>query len=105
MSTEVKAAFDQRMLIVALGNILPMKKLTEKITGSVKYRRIARSIAEIGIIEPLVVARPTEQGPFMLLDGHVRLAILKELGETEARCLLASDDEGFTYNRRVNRLA
>ncbi len=28
----------------------------------------------------------------------------KELGETEADCIIASDDESFTYNARVNRL-
>jgi ParB-like chromosome segregation protein Spo0J len=41
----------------------------------------------------------------MLLDGHVRLAILKDLGQAETRCLVAADDEAFTYNKRVNRLA
>ncbi len=33
-----------------------------------------------------------------------RLVALRELGETEADCIIASDDESFTYNARVNRL-
>lgn len=80
-------------------------RATDQIIRSVKYRRIARSVAEVGVIEPLVVARPKAPGAWMLLDGHVRLEILKDLGETETRCLVADDDEAFTYNRRVNRLA
>src|SRR5262245_19562275 len=28
-----------------------------------------------------------------------------EMGQTEAECILAKDDEAFTYNKRVNRLA
>ena len=42
---------------------------------------------------------------FTLLDGHVRLSILKEQGALDARCIIADDDEAFTYNKRVNRLA
>lgn len=72
---------------------------------SFKYKRIAQSVAKVGIIEPLVVVRSPGGGPYMLLDGHVRHAILRDLGERETRCLLASDDEAFTYNKRVNRLA
>lgn len=82
-----------------------MRKLADKVRSSVKYRRIAHSIGEVGVIEPLVVVRSPGGGPLMLLDGHVRLAILKELDQRETRCLVARDDEAFTYNKRVNRLA
>lgn len=101
----MKAAFETRLVSLPIADILPLRRLTDQIIGSVKYRRIARSVAEVGVIEPLVVARPKAPGAWMLLDGHVRLAILKDLGEIEARCLVADDDEAFTYNRRVNRLA
>jgi hypothetical protein len=40
-----------------------------------------------------------------LLDGHARLAALKALGHTSAPCLVATDDESYTYNNRVNRLS
>jgi ParB-like chromosome segregation protein Spo0J len=105
MTETVRAAFETRLETILLADILPLRRLTEQVVRSVKYRRIARSVAEVGVIEPLVVARPKGPGAWMLLDGHVRLAILKNLGETEARCLVADDDEAFTYNRRVNRLA
>jgi hypothetical protein len=41
----------------------------------------------------------------MLVDGHLRHAALMDLGNSEAPCLIADDDEVFTYNKWVNRLA
>lgn len=105
MTEGVKAAFETRLETIRLDDILPLRRLTDQVSRSAKYRRIARSVAEVGVIEPLVVARPRAPGAWMLLDGHVRLTILRDLGETEAWCLVADDDEAFTYNRRVNRLA
>jgi len=40
----------------------------------------------------------------MLVDGHLRHAALLDLGLDTAPCLIADDDEAFTYNKRVNRL-
>jgi hypothetical protein len=60
----------------------------------------------VGIIEPPVVARiRKEPGRYLLLDGHLRVEVLKDMGQTEVSCLISTDDEGFTYNKRVNRLA
>src|SRR6185436_16354262 len=64
------------------------------------------SIKTVGMIEPLVVY-PQGDGAekYHLLDGHLRLFALKELGEVEANCILSTDDESFTYNARINRIA
>jgi prepilin-type processing-associated H-X9-DG protein len=63
-------------------------------------------VREVGIIEPLVVfPQNGGSGMYLLLDGHVRLAVLKQIGESHARCLIATDDETYTYNKRVNRMA
>jgi hypothetical protein len=48
---------------------------------------------------------PKSKGKYLLLDGHLRLAALKEMGETEVECLISRDDEAFTYNRHISRLA
>jgi hypothetical protein len=40
-----------------------------------------------------------------LVDGHIRYEVLKQLGETLASCLISTDDEAFTYNKHVNRIA
>lgn len=33
------------------------------------------------------------------------MQVLKDMGETEAACLISTDDEAFTHNKRVNRIA
>lgn len=106
MAEDVRIAFERRVVVLPVDSLLPRKKLPERFARTVKYKRIARSIAEVGVIEPLVVARLNKRDTrYLLLDGHVRLAALTELGQTEVRCLIADDDEAFTYNKRVNRLA
>jgi hypothetical protein len=63
-------------------------------------------LEEVGLVEPLAVYRkPDPLGRHLLLDGHVRRMILMAKGETDVECLLAEDDEAFTYNKRINRLA
>jgi ParB-like chromosome segregation protein Spo0J len=85
-----------------------LKAVSADLKETAKYRQIARSVSEVGIIEPLVVARPADgdgKGQYLLLDGHLRHAVLTDAGEVAARCLIADDDEAFTYNKRINRLA
>src|SRR5271167_3363016 len=106
MTEPIKMAFERLVIILPLANILPMKRVPDTIKQAMRYKRIVASIAEVGIVEPLVVARRQEDpGPYMLVDGHLRHAALSDLGNSEAPCLIADDDEAFTYNKRVNRLA
>jgi ParB-like chromosome segregation protein Spo0J len=74
--------------------------------ASRKYTQIAASIREVGIVEPPVVApdRGT-RGKHLRLDGHLRIEILKDNGEIEVVCLVSTDDEAFTYNKRISRIA
>lgn len=108
MSTGVRIAFERRIEVLPLSRLLPLRAVSADLKQTAKYRRIARSVLEVGIIEPLVVARSqkeTADGRFLLLDGHLRHAVLADAGEQTARCLIADDDEAFTYNKRINRLA
>jgi ParB-like chromosome segregation protein Spo0J len=60
----------------------------------------------VGIIEPLsVMPEDKKLGGFVLLDGHLRLIALRLLSISHALCLVSTDDEGYTYNNRVNRLS
>lgn len=105
-TSPVKLAFETSSLRIALAEILPLRQLTPAIIKSVKYAQIAASIAEVGIIEPPVVVRDkADQNLFHLLDGHIRIDILRSRGETEAVCLVATEDEAFTYNKRISRIA
>jgi len=104
MTKPVRIAFEQDVVTLPVEKLLPTKALPKASTKGVKYSRIAASISEVGIIEPLSVAKQ-KGGSYLLLDGHVRLAALREQGVSEAPCIIAHDDESFTYNKRVNRLA
>jgi ParB-like chromosome segregation protein Spo0J len=102
----VKMAFEEIELRVAIAHIQPLKLVSSAIKKTPKYVQIAASIREVGIVEPPVVARDrSEPGKYLLLDGHLRIDVLKDMGETDVTCLVSIDDEAFTYNKRVNRLA
>ena len=96
-------AFQASLKNIALKDIQTMHPFPEGIRGSVKFKSILASVEEIGVIEPLAVYE--ENGKYLLLDGHLRLLALQELGIDTVVCLLSTDDEGFTYNRQINRLS
>jgi len=105
MPKQVSLAFNPQGLVVPVANILPMKQLKPSIKSTQKYKQVLCSVRELGIIEPLIVFPQPEQAEnYLLLDGHIRLEVLKQLGHAEARCLVATDDETYTYNKRINRM-
>lgn len=102
----VQLGFEKTGVRLAIADIAPLRLVTTAVKKTPKYRQIAASIREVGIVEPPIVARDRrEPGKYLLLDGHLRIEALKEMAETEVVCLLSTDDEAFTYNKRVNRLA
>jgi ParB-like chromosome segregation protein Spo0J len=99
-------AFEGEGLRIAIADIQPLKLVSEAIKKTPKYAQIAASIREVGIIEPPILARDqSDPGKYLLLDGHLRIDVLKDMGQTDVTCLISTDDEAFTYNKRVNRLA
>lgn len=106
MAKQVSLAFKPEGMVVPITSILPLKQIKQSIRSTQRYQQVLASVREVGIIEPLIVF-PQNGGldAFLLLDGHIRLEVLKQLGETDARCLVATDDETYTYNKRVNRMA
>ncbi len=106
MSDKLRLACGTEVMVLPLAKILPLRRLDEGIRKTSKFKCIEASIRELGLIEPLVVfPQANSDGCFMLLDGHVRHLILKSFGELTAKCLIATDDEGFTYNHKINRLS
>ena len=103
--SDMKIGFEMRKIRVPLADILPVRQIKDPQKNIRRYRTIRESIKEVGLIEPLVVhPQKGAPGKYLLLDGHLRYVALQELGETEADCIIANDDESFTYNARVNRL-
>lgn len=104
MST-IKNGFLMQAVALPLDKILPSRKLKPGVQASSRYKMIEASVREVGVIEPPIVYPQGKSGSFLLLDGHIRLEILRQLGRKEVTCLVSTDDEGCTYNIRVNRLA
>ena len=100
----VRAAFETATRVLPLAQILPTRQVTPQIRATRKYRAIRSSIAAVGVVEPLVV-HPQAGDRYVLLDGHLRLDVLTEQGVAEANCLVATEYEGYTYNRQINRLS
>ena len=103
--SQIALGFIPDPLVVPFDKLLPSRKLPENINGTKKYRQIVESVRSIGLIEPLTIGPSTDGSLHILLDGHTRLMAMKELGMTEAQCLIATDDETYTYNNRINRLS
>ncbi|WP_109355917.1 plasmid partitioning protein RepB C-terminal domain-containing protein [Sphingorhabdus sp. EL138] len=102
----IDQVFEESTLRIPVADIFPLREVGDGIRASKKFAQIAASIREIGMIEPPVVYRDKEDpGTFHLLDGHIRLAVMKDIGAKDIVCLIATEDEAFTYNKRVNRLA
>ena len=98
--------FDMETYQIPLDTLMPSKRIPDGVMSTRKYKQIVSSIHEIGLIEPLsVIQYDPAKSEFVLLDGHLRVLALKDLGVHEAPCLLAKDDETYTYNHRINRLS
>ena len=105
-SNTITQAFGSEFVVVQIGSILPVKAIEKTTKSSHKYRQIAASIREIGLVEPPVVVQDAKYpGSYLLLDGHLRIEVLRDLGESEVECMLSTDDEAFTYNKRISRLS
>lgn len=101
----IHLAFDRDFLTIPVAGIVPLKTLPDGARASRSYAQVLSSIRAIGLIEaPVVMADTKNPGTWFLLDGHLRLEALKELGVVEVECLLATDDDTYTYNKRVNRI-
>lgn len=104
--TNIPLGFSLEPISVLVDKILPSRRTPTGVTTSRKYLQIRTSIQEIGLIEPLSVGpADAKTDQLILLDGHIRLIALQELGYIEVPCLVATDDESYTYNSRINRLS
>ena len=101
-----KISFDLKKIPLPLDVILPVRKIKYPDRTIRRYQTILASIKEIGLVEPLMVFPHKKQpGQYLIMDGHLRYHALKELGNTEADCIVAHEDESFTYNNKINRVS
>jgi ParB-like chromosome segregation protein Spo0J len=104
MPRAIKSAFQLKQVSIEIERLVPSRTLDARERNHVKYKQIAASIAAVGVIEPLVVF-PGKGRTYRVLDGHKRHDILVRSSATRVDCIVAREDENYTYNRRANYLS
>jgi len=103
MAKSIKDGFELRVLTLPVASIVPQRDISPAVRAGLTYKQIMASVREVGLIQALIVF-PKTADQYLLLDGHLRLAAILQQGWTEVECILATDDEAYTYNKRVNHL-
>lgn len=97
--------FERDCIVVPIASLTALKPLQARVKKTKKYQQIVASIRAIGVVEhPVILPNRVEAGSYYILDGNLRIEALKELGISAVQCLLATTDDTYTYNQRVNRL-
>lgn len=90
---------------IAISQIVPLRVMRAGTKESNKYKQILASVRIVGLVEPPVVIPDADcPGQYLLQDGHLRIEALKDLGAADVACLVATGDDTYTYNKRINRL-
>ncbi|MPW08638.1 RepB plasmid partition [Paraburkholderia sp. CNPSo 3155] len=104
-ANSLKVAFESQPVVLDLNALESPRPLPTTATSSTKFLQILASVATIGLVEPVIVVRVEGNGDrFRVLDGRLRIEALRRLGVNEALCLIATDDEAYTYNKHISRL-
>ena len=105
MANIIKQGFQGKLIELGVEELLTTKSISIHAMKCRKYAQVLSSIREVGLIEAPVVS-PLKKGKgYLLLDGHLRIMALKELGVERVSCLISTDDETYTYNKYINRLS
>jgi len=102
--TAIKTAFRPDVVSLKTTSISFSKPFDACRRKDTKYKQIASTLKSVGLIEPLVVFS-LGRGKYRILDGNKRLDILLEQNVPLVECILATVDESYTYNKRVNYLS
>lgn len=100
----INYCFQNDAVVFKLDLLLHTKTLPVNFKLSTKYLQIKSSLAEVGLVEPVIVFIDSVKNHVKIIDGHLRVEALKDLGENKVKCLISSVYDTFTPNSRVNRI-
>ncbi|MFR3778288.1 MAG: ParB N-terminal domain-containing protein [Enterobacter sp.] len=66
--------------------------------------QIKSSLEVVGLVEPVVIFIDSVQNHMKILDGHLRVEALKDLGENKVKCIISSVYDTFTLIAEINRI-
>ena len=95
--------FTEETIELQVVDLYPLFPRKVEFKKSAPYKRIVSSIQELGMIEPIVVVERERR--YFIKDGFLRWMALQELEIETAECLVGTDLDSYTYNKRVNALA
>ncbi|WP_459731230.1 ParB/RepB/Spo0J family partition protein [Pantoea dispersa] len=87
-----------------ISDLLPTKKMPLNYDRSEKFIQIKCTLKAIGLIEPILIYIDGDQNEIKILDGHLRVEALKELGEVKVECLVSTVYDTYTPNTKVNQV-
>lgn len=99
----ISKCFDNYFYEFDVHELIYSRPLPVNVRTSMKFKQIAVTVSEIGLIEPVIVFIDND-GTKRILDGHLRVEVLKDLGVKKVHCLISSVEDSYTYNKRVNRI-
>jgi len=100
----IRCCFSENTLSLNISELLPTKKLLINYESSEKFLQIKCTLKSIGLIEPILVYIDSITNEIKILDGHMRIEALKELGETKVECLVSTIYDTYTPNKKVNQV-
>ena len=100
----IKYCFNDKSVSFKLADLTYTKKLPTNFQISKKYTQIKSTILAIGLVEPILVFIDRTDNSVKILDGHLRVEALKDLGEDKVNCLISTTYDTYTPNKKVNRI-
>ncbi|SPZ65468.1 ParB/RepB/Spo0J family partition protein [Serratia quinivorans] len=100
----IKYCFQSKSVKFNIDLLKYSKSLPLNVKQSKKYIQIKKTLVEVGLIEPIIIYIDGGSNEVKVVDGHLRIEALKELGETEVKCLISTVYDTYTPNSRVNRI-
>ncbi len=100
----IKYCFNEKTVSFRLSDLIYTKKLPTNYKSSQKYIQIKSTISALGLVEPILIYIDGADGTAKILDGHLRVEALKDIGEERVACLVSTVYDTYTPNKKVNRL-
>ncbi|MCM7272265.1 ParB N-terminal domain-containing protein [Enterobacter hormaechei] len=100
----IKQSFSNEFMHLDVYKLTPSKPLIHNIKNSIKYQQVKKSISEFELVEPILVYFDKKENEIRILDGHLRIEAMKELGIEKAACIISTLDDTFTPNKHVNHM-